>query len=80
MVSPFDRFVKVEKVEARSTSYTVSLVAQKGRHRIQVARLGREIGRVLLDGKTQVLARDVENITSFESLMSGKHQLTVQVG
>jgi hypothetical protein len=77
VVSPFDRFVKVEKVEARSNSYTVSLVAEKGTHRIQVARLGREIGRVLLDGKTQILARDVENITSFESLMSGKHQLTL---
>ena len=79
VVSPFDRFVKVETVEAPPGSYRVSLVAEPGVHRIQIACLGKEIDRVLLDGRSQVLARGVEKITSFESSLGGKHQLTVQV-
>ena len=79
VVSPFDRFVKVEEIEAQSESYRVSLVAEAGVHRIQVACLGKEVVRVLLDGKAQGLARDLENTTTFESSMGGTHQLTVQV-
>jgi hypothetical protein len=79
VVSPFDRFVEVEKVEARPRAYTVSLTAEKGIHRIQVACLSREISGVVLDGRKQVLTLDVDNIASFESSMGGKHQMTVQV-
>ncbi|MBI4582708.1 MAG: hypothetical protein HY717_01550 [Planctomycetes bacterium] len=79
VISPFDKFVKVEKLQPRSGGYTVSMAAEEGDHRLQVASLGREIGSVLLDGKLQVLARDLENTASFENRMGGKHQLTVEV-
>jgi hypothetical protein len=79
ILSPFDRFVKVENVRASRESYTVDLVAEKGTHRIQLACPGRAIDRVLLDGAPQTLVREEENSRSLESRMDGKQQLTVHL-
>lgn len=78
VISPFDRFVKVEKMQADSDGCTADVVAEQGAHRVQVAGLGREIDRVLLDGKPQALVRDPENAVCFESPMDGRHRLTVR--
>lgn len=78
-ISPFDRFVKVEKIEAASDEYNATLVAEKGAHRIQVAALGRAIDAVALDGKPQALARDPEGATCFDGPLDGKHRLTVRL-
>jgi len=79
VLSPFDRFVKVEKVAARRDGFEVWMVAEKGVHRIQVACLGREIEKVLLNGKAQKLVRDIEGGPSFESWMDGRQRLIVQL-
>ncbi len=79
MVSPFDRFVKVEGVQAGQEDYAVGLVAEKGVHRIQLACPGREIDRVLLEGTPQSIVREAGGGTSFESAMDGKQQLTVHL-
>ena len=71
VVSPFDRFVKVERVQANRDGYVVSLVAQKGTHRIQLVSLSREIDHVMLGGRPQVLVPEPESGTSFESAMDG---------
>jgi hypothetical protein len=79
IVSPFDRFVKVEGVQVIRDGYVVSLVAKEGAHRIQLACLGQNIDRVLLDGTPQVLVREAEGGISFESRIDGKQQLTVHL-
>jgi hypothetical protein len=79
IVSPLDRFVKVERVQAARDGYVVDLVAEKGTHRVQLAHLGREIDRVRLEGTPQILVREEEKSRSFESRMQGKQQLTVQL-
>ena len=79
VVSPFDRFVKVEGVQTSRNGYVVTLVAEKGRHRIQLGCLAGEIDRVLLEGRSQVLVREAEHNATFESWMKGKQRLTVHV-
>ena len=79
IVSPFDRFVKVQGVQAIRDGYRLNLVAEKGTHRIQLACLRGQIDRVLLEGTPQSIVREPENSISFESGMDGKHQLIVHL-
>ncbi len=78
VVSPFDRFVRVERVQSGAEGHVVGLVGRKGRHRIQLACLGSEVGRVLLNGEAQTVHCDEDGVSSFECTMDGAHELMIE--
>ena len=79
LLSPFDRLVRVDQVRTGARRHVVRLVAEKGRHRIQIAGLERGVSGVLLDGKRKVVHRDADGALTIDYHMNGEHELAVEL-
>jgi hypothetical protein len=80
LVSPADRFVRVDRMRTRKDVCEVSLTAERGSHTIQLAGLGHRVEEVRLDGRAVRPRRDVDGALCVGADLGGAHRLTIRLG
>jgi hypothetical protein len=78
LIAPFDRWVQVSDVQRSDDGYRISLHAEPGMHRIQLAHLSRPLTSVQVDGKPQTLTTDIEGAVTFECRLTAASELVVK--